>query len=735
MIRLIKIWGCVLLLTLWTAILPLPVEAVNGQPEPTLLTLELLEKRLSTPINSDGVFTIDLQHLIIDLRPENAEFRDQFYQLLQPVLNQSTPSLGLNLGYSVIKGDFRAGNLGVRVPLIEDTIQSVFSDEEVEQIKAKSSHLSIITKSQESSSVSLPKLIVWRGRLKLEQTQFKGKADFQNIFFLKGVDSRNATFTQDANWSDCRFDILANFFGAIFQESADFKHSYFITSTQFKQADFYGLTDFQGSYFNGGNFNQARFRGTADFQKTIWEKNADFSESWWQDRAGFTKSQFNTSVSFNQARFEGSVDFRDGRFSDTLNMREVSLEGLIDFSDTGFGQGKMLNVANLMFDSKSAQIMGDPGIIGQFITVPTLQGNENLLRKLIRNFREQEQIADANYIEFLRAKLRLNAVWGQVFGVNINTASVSRLVAIGFEPEQAETIVKVRKEQQFRNLVEILRLEGINLATYIKVYNRAIAVGKVQTMTDESGSCWHRFLRLANLKYIVDKSLAALQWLQLEILLLLTGYGTNFSLIFGVGIVAIAYFGLLFWLVDRVRRWLPFPVLPTALETAWMLGSYSIFTAIGLLEIFSASSQPGLTLLCLGVFLVPIPGIILLVIYRRGRYHNLLKTSYLTEDGSLRQLRLMIGRLPTMPRYPLFRERYLPILWDRRWNWLNYYDFSLNNFLKFGFNDLRMRDEFMPGLVTTLVWYQWSLGALYLIVLLWTLSRTIPGLNLLIYLK
>ena len=101
----------------------------------------------------------------------------------------------------------------------------------------------------------------------------------------------------------------------------------------------------------------------------------------------------------------------------------------------------------------------------------------------------------------------------------------------------------------------------------------------------------------------------------------------------------------------------------------------------------------------------------------------------------MRQLRLLIGRLPVMPRFPLFRERYMPVLWSNRWNWLNYYDFSLNNLLKLGFNDIRLRDEHLPGIVTTLAWYQWVIGLLYLTLLLWTLSRTIPGLNLLIYLK
>ncbi|WP_442936564.1 hypothetical protein [Nostoc sp.] len=109
--------------------------------------------------------------------------------------------------------------------------------------------------------------------------------------------------------------------------------------------------------------------------------------------------------------------------------------------------------------------------------------------------------------------------------------------------------------------------------------------------------------------------------------------------------------------------------------------------------------------------------------------------SYFTEDGTFRQLRLLIGRLPVIPRNETFRERYMPLLGDRRWNWLNYYDFSLNNLLRLGFNDIRLRDEHLPGLISALAWYQWSLGVIYITLVLWTLSRTIPGLNLLIYLK
>ena len=145
------------------------------------------------------------------------------------------------------------------------------------------------------------------------------------------------------------------------------------------------------------------------------------------------------------------------------------------------------------------------------------------------------------------------------------------------------------------------------------------------------------------------------------------------------------------------------------------------------------SDQPWLTLACLGVVTIPIPISLLVWLYRQGRYHDLMEVSYFVEDGSMRQLRLLIARLPIMPKFPFFRDRYTPILLDRRWNWLNYYDFSLNNWLKFGFNDIRLRDQHMPGLITALAWYQWGLGILYITLLLWTLSRTIPGLNVLLY--
>jgi hypothetical protein len=223
--------------------------------------------------------------------------------------------------------------------------------------------------------------------------------------------------------------------------------------------------------------------------------------------------------------------------------------------------------------------------------------------------------------------------------------------------------------------------------------------------------------------------------LGLKLLLLLGDYGTNINLLFNVGIMAIAFFSLIFWLIDRYRPYISQPIIPTRYEIIVMVGSYLSLTIFSTFNIFITTDRPWLTLIGVVIILFPIPGLVTSLIYNRGKgkSHNLSDTTYFVEDGSLRQFRFLIGRLPIIPRFPFFRDRYQPILCSKRWNWLNYYDFSLNNIFKLGFNDIRLRDQHLPGLIATLVWYQWCLGVVYIILLLWTLSRTIPGLNLLIY--
>lgn len=698
---------------------PLPTWAVAPPADRLPLTLELLQERLKSPMQSEGVRTLDLRRLVIDLRPENAPFRDQFYRLIRAQLQRSTVPLGIDLSYSVIRGELKMSDLGLQVPLYGQTSFPMFSPAEQAQLnrdRRRLSQLSQLSRSLLTQTQTAPlQITVARGNFGLMQTRFEGFVNFTNTFFLGQVNAEGAIFTQDTDWSEARFGRSVSFTNAIFQREARFRSAIFFDRTRFNQAQFQGIANFQSSEFQAaGSFHQSTFQQIANFSRIQWQDNADFAQTHWVDSVVFDRDKFNKSLFLTESLFERRLSCRQTQFNQSVNLRGASILDQADFSDAAFALNAYLNVPDLQFDPKRATILGDPGRIGQVLLVPSLQGNETLLRKLVQNFRQLQQIPDANQIEYTKESLRLQSLWQRLVGTDLNTATRRRLQAVGFSEAQVEAIVQAREQQPFRNLSDLLKLDKIDLATYVRVRDRVVA-----------GTA----LSLAS--WILD----AFHWLGLSLLLLLTRDGTSFWLVFGVGMVALAFFSALFWLIDRFRRLYPKPIVPTPEETIWVISGVSVITLAGLAAIFRTADQPWFTLACLGLVILPIPGLLVGLTYWRGRYHDLLDVSYFVEDGSFRQLRFLIGRLPIVPGFPMFRERYIPILWDKRWSWLNYFDFSLNNLLRFGFNDIRLRDRSVPGLITTLAWYQWSIGMLYFALLLWTLSRTIPGLNLLIYFK
>jgi hypothetical protein len=713
------------ILTLLLFLLPLPAWGASVQIERIPLTPELLQTRIHTPILREGNMVVDLREMVIDLRKENASFRDGFYQILRKELQKTgVKPLGLDLSHSLIQGDFFGSDLGLRTPLYAQAIAPIFTSTEQEQLErlrgvclqsmalalpsSKDCKSLLATESPVSSEIS-----VFRGSLTLIETRFNGIVQFSNTFFLQPVDAQGAIFTQQANWTETRFSRAASFATATFRKESQFLGSIFFDKANFKQTQFQEKIYFQDSTFEDtANFNQANFTQLAQFNRVRWQGNADFSSVRFSEKAQFSRAIFNQLLLFTEAIFEQAVTFREAQFSQSVNLQSTTIVNSADFSDAGFAQSSCLNVSGLIFDSNQAKILGNPGEIGKMFVVFGLQGNQSVLRNLGQNFRQLQQIGDANYLEYTKQRLRQLDLSRRLFGTNINGVYQKSL---NRDRNTLSACAYARRRlQQPGNTSEVFTLADIDRNTHHQVSSQ-LSVSK----------------RLSVLGWFLQ----AWNWLSLSLLLLLSGYGTNFWLVIGVGLIAIALFGLLFWFVDRFRRLLPIPIIPTIYETTWMLTSFSLLTLFGLFTIFQTTEQPWLTLACLCLIIFPLPVTLFFQLYQKGRYHNLMDVSYFTEDGTLRQLRLLIGRLPVIPRYEMFRERYLPLLCDRRWNWLNYYDFSLNNLLKLGFNDIRLRDEHLPGIITIVAWYQWILGIVYITLLLWTLSRTIPGLNLLIYLK
>lgn len=708
--------------------LMLPAQADSLPTASMPLTLELLQERLKTPQQVDGMRVIDLHQLQIDLRPESGSFRQEFYDRIRVQLQKPGMPTGLDLSESRIQGDLDLTQLGLRAPLYGQAFSPIFSKTEQLQLQRDRRNLSqlgqlsqslLTTSNATSSSATSAQITVFRGPLFLNRTRLEGKVLAGNTFFLNRVEAQQAAFWQDADWFETRFSLPSNFSGAVFHQVARFQKGIFFAKTNFSQVQFRGLANFQGCDFHSQvRFSQVYFQQPATFARSQFKAQADFSQAQWQSTVSFVKAQFRQATFLTEAVFKDGATFREARFGEPVNFRSAQVLSRIDFSYSKFAPQAYVNIAGLELDPERARLISDPGRMGPVLKASSLAGNEVVLRNLVRNFRQQQQIQDANAIEGVTQHLRLQEIGQRWWRLNLNTASAKQLATVGFSAVQVEQILKTRLQSPFYSLADLLSLDTIDLATYVRMRNRVV----IDVPLEGVRAALHRL----NLGW---------QWLSLNLLLLLSGYGSCLGLVLGVGWVAIAEFGIGFWMLDRVRRWRPQRILPEPSEVRWVLGSGLLLFGLGVAAIVHDAESPLLTLLGVEGFVLPIPLLLVGITYAKGRYHGLLETSYFVEEGTLRQLRVLIGRLPVIPRYPLFRERYLPIIWEKRWNWLNYYDFSLNNFLRLGFNDIRLRDEQLPGWITALVWYQWGLGIIYLCLLLWTLSRTIPGLNLLIYLK
>ncbi|KST67686.1 pentapeptide repeat-containing protein [Mastigocoleus testarum] len=720
----------------------LPVPSAYAQTELTPLTIEILEQRINTPILRDGKLTVDLRNMEIDLRPQNGNFRDLFYQKLQQQLqkkqsqkqqsqNISSQTLGLDLSHSLIKGDFLGSNLGFRTSLYSQAIAPILTLQEQEQlgrlynicldsiaidIPLSKDCRSLFSQSTVKKQPAVSSEInIFRGYLILAQTHFEGKVQFANTFFLQSVDAEGAVFQKNTNWAESRFSRGTVFSHSTFQGETQFQGSIFLETANFKQSIFQNIANFQNIIFTKStNFKQAVFADVANFQHIQWQGYANFENSHFRNQIQFSQDNFDSFLFLNHVTFDQTVTFREAKFNQPVNLRSANIIDLADFSDAEFALNAYLNISGLAFNSNRAKLLGNPDEIGKKLVVSELQGNANVLRNLIQNFRQLQQIADANQLEYRKQRLQLIQLHRRLLGKNINSASPKSLINLGFSQTQAESIIHRRLAKPFRNKNELLAIADIDPNMYARLNSRVV-ISEEFSVTGWLILVW-KYLTLASL-------------------LLLSGYGTNFWLVVGIGIIITAHFGLLFWFVDRFRRLHPKPIIPTSYETISMLVSFNILLLFGFFAIFDNTYSFGLTIGYLTLIIVPFPSLLIFQLYKKGRFHNLMDVSYFSEDGTLRQLRLLIGRLPVIPRYQLFRERFMPLLWERRWNWLNYYDFSLNNLLKIGFNDVRLRDEDLPGIISTMAWYQWSLGILYITLLLWTLSRTIPGLNLLFYLK
>ena len=96
--------------------------SVLADVEREFLTTELLQEKINSPQLKDGILTVDLTYLAIDLTAENNEFKEEFYHQLQNYLNHSDKVSGLDFSHSLIKGQLLSSRLGISTVLSPEAL-------------------------------------------------------------------------------------------------------------------------------------------------------------------------------------------------------------------------------------------------------------------------------------------------------------------------------------------------------------------------------------------------------------------------------------------------------------------------------------------------------------------------------------------------------------------------------------------------------------------------------------
>ena len=443
------------------------------------------------------------------------------------------------------------------------------------------------------------------------------------------------------------------------------------TGSQFAGPVWLTNSEFQGALEAAGT----QFQAGGDFSGSTFLGASDWRRSHWSGAANFAQTAWRDRLRLSKSRFLSQLDFGGATFEQAVALRSARFNGLVQLSEASLLQ--QLDFSDAVF-TPQARVLAD-GLA-----------------------------FDADTARLLGDRNRIGQVL-QLSGLPGNEAVFGNLI------------------RNFR------RLEQVGDANRLEYSLQQLRLQQLFTRIRGTPRDW-RFL------WRQGPTLAV--WAGLNVLLLLSNYGTNAHLVLSCGAVMVAGFSVLIWGLDRWRG-PQSPLHPRWPESAWMVGSAVGLLLLGGMAIAQTSTHPVATLLCLGLLLLP--GLVLAAQhYRQGRGGVAGSSGtagprraepYLLENGGERQWGLGLVRLPVVPKFPFYRDRYTPIPWNRRLNWLNYYGFSLNMFLKLSFNDLRLRDEGLPSAISAITWYQWSLGLLYSVLLFWTLSRTIPGLNLLLYLS
>ena len=173
--------------------------------------------------------------------------------------------------------------------------------------------------------------------VKITNSRFLGKANFDGAIFNAPLDLRGTVFRENISFARARFLGDAKFAGASFLGQADFMDAAFNGLASFTSARFFNDTSFGNVQFNGDAvFPQSDFAKDVDFNYARLFRSSSFLEANFQD-VSFFETQFGGQVTFRNVLFHGNATFAATRFDSDVVFRASQFLGGSTFGLSSFG--------------------------------------------------------------------------------------------------------------------------------------------------------------------------------------------------------------------------------------------------------------------------------------------------------------------------------------------------------------------------------------------------------------
>jgi uncharacterized protein YjbI with pentapeptide repeats len=278
-----------------------------------------------------------------------------------------------------------------------------------------------------------------------------GNASFDKASFLGQADFANASFAS-SSFSFTSFAQPAFFTGAVFRDNVSFEDAQFAKDVSFNGALFMGNANFNYSdfasysYFSGAQFlsdvifSDIDFSGALDFSAAKVAGKANFFGSRFSS-AIFSNSVFSGPVQFGLAAFSGLSSFGQVVFADEANFNLARFSQATYFSEAEFQGLALFGLAKFedIASLQSARFDDDLNFKGGSISTILLGKAE---------FARNSRII-LNDTDFSRFKAHWNAIEGHVvWDPGAYLALVNNYHGLGWSDDEDDCYYQYRKNDQ-----------------------------------------------------------------------------------------------------------------------------------------------------------------------------------------------------------------------------------------------------------------------------------------------